>query len=574
MGVILGPNEADLQGLANHPPSNWMSRIAPRTDTWKTPPRSGHGLAHSHCAKEHTIVPQARDRLDAMRLPYRLLASMASTRYLLLILGVVVTIALGARAICGPFLIGGIWVRSPLTLESVFGVIFLALTILGATSCRNLKQGRITLFASGVVPLVVVLTIVSLGFIRNLNDPFLSDDYILVNRASLDPSLIASSFHTAGGDGSFRPIGSLYFGVIRTWAHLSPWKWHVCALGVHLINCALLYLNTQALWSKTMLSCTAALLFGLHGTRPEVVTWTAGNFDLLACSFTLAATLCVFRQVNKSGSYAPVALALVFLIMAILSKESAYAAPVVALGFAMAGGRLRDRKVLAFLLSATLVCVIMFAYRWSLFGGPGGYIDTATGRPQILSLHFVSTAKAIFIRPWAIFLFPLNWETPTDAWVAVALLVSSGVFLYVFWIGGSISTRVVLPTLAMIIVSILPAIHLALIGESVLGSRVLYLPSIGFCILCGHLVISVSSPILQRMVLGALTICAGIVLLHNLKTWHAAAVLADEVCTTAAHAGLVTDPKHLPPAILRGVFFFKNGFSECVTMKREQWLQR
>ena len=33
----------------------------------------------------------------------------------------------------------------------------------------------------------------------------------------------------------------------------------------------------------------AALIFALHGTRPEAVTWTAGRFDVLAGFFALSA---------------------------------------------------------------------------------------------------------------------------------------------------------------------------------------------------------------------------------------------------------------------------------------------
>ena len=154
----------------------------------------------------------------------------------------------------------------------------------------------------------------------NLSDPFLSDDYILATRATFEPTRLLALFHNPGGDGSFRPLGYLYFGLLRRLFGPNPLAWHSVALAIHLANCALLYCIVKTLWGRGPLAGIAAVLFGLHGTRPEAVTWSAGNFDLLACGFTLAATLCALRR-------KPIATC-VFVALAILSKESAYAAPV------------------------------------------------------------------------------------------------------------------------------------------------------------------------------------------------------------------------------------------------------
>ena len=152
----------------------------------------------------------------------------------------------------------------------------------------------------------------------------------------------------------------------------------------------------------TFLAFTAAVLFGLNGTRPEAVAWTAGNFDLLACAFTLAATLAILRR--------HILLALPLLLLGILSKESAYAAPAVIFGFAAAGNRLRDSRIRLGLIASIAICAAMFAYRWILFHGPGGYIDPATGQPQVLSFHLGATLKALLLRVWANLLFPVNWD--------------------------------------------------------------------------------------------------------------------------------------------------------------------
>ena len=401
-----------------------------------------------------------------------------------------------------------------------------------------------------MIPMLLVLVAVALMFSHNLSDPFLSDDYILVSRASLNSSQVAASFTTPGGDGAFRPIGSLYFDIVRLWAGVDPLKWHLCGLTIHLTNCALLYVLAWLLWSNTFLASLSSILFGLNGTRPEVVTWTAGSFDLLACAFTLAAAICVFRRRN-APSYLSLALSLVFLTIAILCKESAYAAPVIVLGLAAASERLTDPRVRKFLVAATVLCAGLFTYRWILFRGPGGYVDATTGKSRILSLHLLPSMKAVFVRLWAVLLFPVNWDSNrVNATVAVAILMGCAVlvfFLSSTWLsnaalaggdpalrGSPIRFRVAASLLAMTMCAEAPAITLALLGQSIQGSRILYLPSVSFCLLCAHLLSSARSKRSSTLGFVALALSTGMILVENLNAWHRAALRADEVCSNAA----------------------------------------
>ena len=113
-----------------------------------------------------------------------------------------------------------------------------------------------------------------------------------------------------------------------------------------------------------------------------------------------------------------------FVALAILSKESAYAAPAVMLGFASAVGRVRESR--RPILAAAAVCAAMFAWRWTMFHGPGGYIDPATGQAQILLFHFGSALKAVLLRVWALMLFPVNWDAFTRS-IPLAVAILAGV---------------------------------------------------------------------------------------------------------------------------------------------------
>lgn len=486
-------------------------------------------------------------------------------RGLLVAAAAVASVLLCVRAWLGPFDWGPVHVNSPLVAEGVFAVSVMALLLLGG---KNAGDAAVPSASGGkpLLPLAAALCLIVVAFAWNLHDPFLADDYIMVTQAPANLQSIARLFHTPGGDGSFRPVTQLYFGLAGAWAGWEPWRWHLLDLARHVLDCGLLFALIWILWRNSFVAFAATVLFGLHGTRPEAVTWNAASCDSLAVFFALAALLCVFRSPADRISLVSLALANVFVALAILCKESAYATPVLLAAFAVAAGRLRQRPVVKALASTALVCVVMFAYRWVLFRGPGGYLNPATGRPQIMSLKLVSTGKALLVRLWSILLFPVDWHAQKTELLLPAVLLAC-VFLYLAWTRGYPRTPVRV-LLAATAVALVPGIHLAVIGETALGSRILYLPSLAFCVAWAHVLGSMQSRRLRNWALAAVIACLGFGLAHNLRQWRQNALTADATCTEVAS----NPPRPLPamPAELHGVFFLGGGFPYCVAMKQAQ----
>lgn len=484
-----------------------------------------------------------------------------------------VGLALCVRAAHGTGQFSFVKIGSPLGLESAFAA---GLLLIVLVRCFRWRDASIQLEAvqgaqsrkQALAPLVGSLLFIAAVFSFNLHDSFVSDDYILVSRAMAHPGEAFRTFWLPGGDGAYRPVGNLYFSLVQNWAHADPFRWHLCSLALHLVNCGLLYAIVSSLWNSRVMPPAAALLFGFNGTRPEVVVWTAGSFDLLACCFTLAAiAYAVQRQPGSKTARDVVSLA--FLALAILSKESAYAAPLVASGLAVAAGRWELFKDRLLSLGAALMCIALFAYRWWLFGGPGGYLNAATGTPQILSLNLILAGKALVLRIWAVLCFPVNWEAaPRSLLLALVLpVLCAGIGILVY-AAPALRPRIAVSLIALTAGSVLPAIHLALVGQSALGSRVFYLPSIGLCVLLAYLGTSLKDIRLGVAMLILLGACWTAILAHNLQGWRRVALLAECTCGAGASAPLAAPLSH-PPGQLAGVPFFANGFPECVSMKRQ-----
>ncbi len=410
--------------------------------------------------------------------------------------------------------------------------------------------------------MTLALCVTAVAFSGNLADPFLSDDYIIVNGQSFSVKSFIASLTTAGGDGSFRPVGTIYFQVLKAICGVNPIGWHIAGLAFHLLNCALLFAVAWHLFGERVSATVAALIFGLHGSNPEAVVWIASHRDLLACACVLASILLVLPS-GTGGRTFRLILSLLLVACGVLCKESAYAMPLVAFFILLARPERTLRPFAGFLTGSCCACAALLVWRWLVFHGPGGYVDGATGRPSILTLSPLTAAKGIFVRVWAILLTPLNWDAPLPWWIPLAIAASLGGVLLVALLPSHISRRVRLCFVAATCCAVLPAIHLVLIGQSGMGSRILYLAGVPFALLIGSLTCRAE----RRVLVAAAVLVAGTagILESNLGAWHRAAIFADGICRAAT-----VQPQAVPAGTFEGVFLFQNGYSECVAMARDR----
>jgi hypothetical protein len=481
------------------------------------------------------------------------------TRGLLVSAAVAAVVILALRSALGPFQLWSVHakVNSPFAAENAFWLAILGLLLFGRRSGPTAFTHE---SAAGFprIHLAFVLCVIALAFARNLADPFLSDDYIILSGPSFNWQSFVAALHRPGGDGSFRPLGTVYYQIVKTFAGMSPVKWHLVGLCLHLLNSAVVFGIAWRLWRDKTTAALASLVFGLHGTRPEAALWTAGNCDLLAGACVLGSIGVALSQ-RATGQRARLIVSLLLIVAGVLFKESAYATPLIALALILAQPNGRGpQQFRPFLIGSTAVCAALFAWRWHLFHGPGGYIDRATGQPAILSLHPLTGAKAVFLRIWAILLAPINWDAPLSWWLPLAVIASMlGLLLLTLANRSAAARRTQLCLIAATCFAVLPAIHLALIGQSELGSRVLYLAGAPFALLIGSLVPGAG----KRRIAISVVMLAGMtgILQHNLSAWHKTAALARTLCHDAAAQ---------PSGTADGVFLFQNGFPECVAAER------
>ena len=466
------------------------------------------------------------------------------------------------RAFAGP-IESPVHVNSPINAESIFALSVILLWILGARVSGPALPERQPWSALNSAAGVSIALIVVAAFWRAAGLYFLSDDFVHLKYA-LGP--MYRIFTMPGGDGFYRPLSNLTLDATGAIAGANPAIWHWIAIGFHAINSMLVFALAVALRLARPVAWFAAALFALHASRPEAVVWIAARYDLVAAFFSLLALILFVYAWNFAGKRAIVLQisALAAMVLAFLSKESSYTIPFAIVLFLVWRGELRTRRSYRALFVMFAATAVFLAWRTYVMGGIGGY-RTPSGEPEVLAVGIVSAAKALFLRLPAILIFPMNWTSRPSFLLAALLLIYAAALI---WISrGCASRRVIVFLFGLLAILALPVLPQLLIGPDLQKSRILYLPSVAFCLALAVLVSRVRFQWLSAAAILSFQLAA---LAHNLTAWDFASDKALASCSVAAACANSRGGRIAVlglPWYLNGVYFFANGFPECVHLQ-------
>jgi Dolichyl-phosphate-mannose-protein mannosyltransferase len=467
-------------------------------------------------------------------------------------------------------------IHSPLNAESAIAVSFLLLTGLrfSPSACEQPETG---FGRSQIRPISVIIAVGLLSFAATIDVPLLYDSYGHVAHAARETlhDVLRSFFeHPQAGDFFFRPLGYLNYWLDFKWAGYNAFRWHLCNLIIHVLNSLLVYVLAQQLSLSRPAAMVAGLIFAAHGSRPEVVSWMAARFDLLAAFFVLLSLVAFNRYLatQHSGWYW---LMLICSVLALLSKESAYCLPFLLAGLIPFKDASSRKKMIKAAFALLLVCAAVFLYRYWVIRGIGGY-RTQSGESTILRFSAVHAVKGLFFRQWSLLFFPINWSSDPRLWVKWSVVLLLGV-MGGFLVYSQAKRKYLLASLFLVIAAGLPVQHLLLINKDLSGARVLYLPVLGISIFWGVLVQGCRQALLLTSLAGGLLVFHLVVLQHNLAIWRKAALLSQQTCRAVGEELTRTPEKIIVvglPATWHGVFFLRNGFPECVAINSHQAADR
>ena len=413
--------------------------------------------------------------------------------------------------------------------------------------------------------LLAILLVTAATLWGALSFPLVFDDYTLVRQAQdMRPAALEYSFTHPGGDGFFRPLGNLSLHFDALWAAQDSFRWHVTGVALHLINIVLVWLLADRFLADRLAALWAAALFAVHGTVLLTPSYLAARFDVLSVFLVLTGLL-LFLHYLDTGHYTLLAASFACMSSALLTKETAFVFPF--LSALMSGSRAwTHRRALSGFFA---LAIAVFAYRYTLFGGIGGYRDATTGAPTVLNATYLGYLKGFGLRIWSAFYFPVNWRHEPEGWLVVMLLAYMAAL-------ACIATqtrrdrRKLIPVLAFTGIALLPVAHLLLVDASLLGAGRFYLALAGFAMLMAVAIRATSQP--MQVLAGTLLLGFHLAALrHNLAIWGEIAALADRTCAKAA-AMLPNSSDAFAvsglPREIDGIPFLANGFESCVAFHK------
>lgn len=212
--------------------------------------------------------------------------------------------------------------------------------------------------------IVLLISLVALGYINSLNNNFLSDDISGIK----ENSKIGQFSALAEKPLSF--LRDLFYLIIYKIFGLQPLFFRVLNIFFHLGSVLTVFLITSLL-ATPIVALISASIFAVHPLTTEAVTWISGG-PYTQYGFFFLLSFSAYLISERTGSKKVFFLAVLFFILSLLSTEKALVLPFIFLVYEFSFGKLShnwQRAAPFFLLSA------IFLFAFLVRGALGGRVS-------------------------------------------------------------------------------------------------------------------------------------------------------------------------------------------------------
>ncbi|HXI09833.1 MAG TPA: tetratricopeptide repeat protein, partial [Thermodesulfobacteriota bacterium] len=330
------------------------------------------------------------------------------------------------------------------------------------------------------------------GFI-NWDDP----EYVYNNPLirSMDAGFFISIL-TRPYFGNWHPLTMLSYALDYRFWGLNPAGYHLTNIVFHGLNTALVLVlavrllrASGARWTaseEVLAGVVAAVFFGLHPVHAESVAWVSERKDVLSAFFFILSLLAYLKYAADplKRRYAA---ALVFFILALMSKPMAVTLPVVLLVLDFYplrrsfSGRTVVEKLPFFALAAGASALTMWAQKGALAREGvltlGARVATAV---RAAGFYLYKMALPFDLAPY--YPHPVSIDFFTPEYIGAAVFLAA---VTVFCFVTVKRHRGLLSGWLYYLVTLLPVLGLIQVGGQAAADRYTYIPSIGVAVLLG-----------------------------------------------------------------------------------------
>jgi hypothetical protein len=430
------------------------------------------------------------------------------------------------------------------------------------------------------VVLLSMIPLSLLAFTGTISSYFLSDDFEFLNLVHRSPGLSAevlvSYFQNSG---LFRPLSLLTLYLDYQLWGLNPFGFHLTSLLFHIGSTFLVFLFLWHLTRDKYASAAAGFFFAVYPIHLEAVAWISGRFDV-TCTFFFLLSLLLYLYFRQSGSLIYQGFSLLAFLGALLSKEMALTLPIVILvvnvffpkNTADRWGEALKRMTAYWVILAGYVVLRILILK-EMAGSPDLHNPFF-----IFKGNLIYALKNLILRPFRPLFLPFNEPVTAsaDLW-ETGILAAISLFILTLPFRHRLPFKMLFFGLLFIVATAIPTFRIFYVSETLQGSRFLYLPSIGACMViallakaeflteknAGRFLSLISASVITALFLWALQINSG--------PWIQAGKLSKKMSEEAINIILsLTPPQqvytlHLPDNI-QGAYVFRNGFSASLSL--------
>lgn len=361
---------------------------------------------------------------------------------------------------------------------------------------------------------LVLAVVTGAVYANSLHNEFLFDDLKLIReeRAGFGEGAFWQLRALLSTGRAYRPIRTASYAFDYAVSGLEPWGYHLSNIIYHALSACFAFLIAQHLLGERRIALFTALLFAVHPIQTDAVTYISGRRDVLSGLFVIVGFYAFlrYRETNKARY---LLLALALCPIAFFAKESGIVLPLLLVAYDI----IRGMKVTVPVFSRQFPVQLWAGIRQSAHKRPllylgllacaaalASYVIFVMRGTMLREYHGGSlwftllTDTRIFVHYIKLLLFPVTLNADysynafpvTTTWTDPRALAATVVLVAVaIWLLSLLKERPIATFGGLwFFIGLLPVAHIIPHHEMV-AEHYLYVPSVGFCLLVGALLL-------------------------------------------------------------------------------------
>lgn len=403
-------------------------------------------------------------------------------------------------------------------------------TIPGSTQTGNAPASHRTGDRWIVLPVAVLAVLPYLNGLRNdfcFDDiAFIRNNFLITGPRASALALLTAVMHP----GLYRPVTMLTY-LANARLGESPVGYHVVNIVLHMLVTVLVFRLARVLLNSDVGAAITAALFAVHPVHTEAVTYIVGRAELLAALFSLMAILTLVQATADARRLHSgwLAASLGCVALGVLAKESAFTAiPLCATVYLWVRRKRGVGQMARLMVPYALLALGYLVLRRLVIGSltlstPPDLLDNPLAHVPLQPR--LETAFVILWQYLAQLTMPLRLSPdysynaiPVVASVLDPRFIGAAAVLTLLTVGLLLCVR---RAPALVLAAVFLAIPLSLTANilfpigTIKGERLLYLPSLGWCLACAWAIMRVPERLRARTLALATLVVVG----FAVRTW-------------------------------------------------------